>query len=403
MGVQVVPEADEHKFEFDLLDATKIIPEEEIPVRMLGRLVLDRNPDNYFAETEQVAFHPGHIVSGVEFSNDPLLQGRLFSYLDTQLKRVGPNFAQIPINRPTCPFSNNQRDAESQQHIHKGRVAYFPNSLANGCPAHSPEGMQAFSTYREKVDGHKVRERSPSFADHFSQATLFWNSMADWEKKHIAEAISFELNQCEVDTVRSRVLNELFVNVADDLAEMISKNTGIPITAKRHSKPHNKTSSALSMNKLAPNLKGRRVAIIVADGVDGAQVSRVVTFLKTEGAVGEIVAKTPGIVKGADGRELKVDRPAPNAPSVLYDAVVIPGGPSAEIVAKQALVVQFVREAFSHYKPIAAIGDGVVLLDAAKLDKFAPGMITVSEEDFIDALKIAMLKHRHFEREVETI
>ena len=211
MGVQIVEEKDERKFDFDILDATKIIPEELVPVTPLGKLVLNRNPDNYFAETEQVAFHLGHVVPGIDFSNDPLLQGRLFSYTDTQLKRVGPNFAQLPINRPTCPFSNNQRDGESQQMIHKGRVAYFPNTMGGGCPAHSPEAMQAFTSYAEKMDGTKVRMRSPSFADHFSQATLFWNSMAVWEKDHIVKAISFELNQCMIKEIKARVVNDLLV------------------------------------------------------------------------------------------------------------------------------------------------------------------------------------------------
>jgi catalase len=186
LGLQIVEEADEFKFDFDLLDPTKLIPEELVPVRRVGKMTLTRNTDNYFAETEQVAFHTGHIVPGIDFTNDPLLQGRLFSYTDTQLRRVGPNFAELPINRPLSPVHNNQRDAMARTVIDKGRVAYFPNRLGEGCPMHAPGAAQAFVSYGEKVDGAKIRSRSESFSDHFSQATQFWNSMADWEQQHIA-------------------------------------------------------------------------------------------------------------------------------------------------------------------------------------------------------------------------
>jgi len=358
MGVQVVPEADEHKFDFDLLDPTKIIPEELVPVRPLGKLVLNRNPDNFFAETEQVAFHPGHIVAGIDFSNDPLLQGRLFSYTDTQLKRVGPNFAQLPINRPTCPFSNNQRDAESQQLIHKGRVAYFPNSLADGCPAHSPEGMKAFSSYAEKMDGTKVRVRSESFGDHFSQATLFWNSMAQWEKNHIISAISFELNQCQVKAVKQRVLDELLVNVADELAQKVAKNIGLVANAKAKMKSHDRASKALSMDKPCADIVGRKVAILGGAGVDGKQVAALKARLKKEGAMAEFIAQTGGTIESVEGSAIVVDRAAPNAASVIYDAVFIPGGKSASVLAKMGLAVQFVSEMYAHGKPIGGDGRG---------------------------------------------
>src|SRR5580700_8564901 len=202
LGLQIVEEEDEFKFDFDLLDPTKIIPEELVPVRRVGKLTLNRNPDNYFAETEQVAFHTGHIVPGIDFTNDPLLQGRLFSYIDTQLRRVGPNFAELPINRPLVPVHNNQRDGMARTVINKGRVAYVPNRLGGGCPMHSPKAADAFVSYAEKVDGAKIRIRSDSFSDHFSQATQFWNSMSDWEQAHIAEAFAFELNQVESEEVR---------------------------------------------------------------------------------------------------------------------------------------------------------------------------------------------------------
>ena len=231
-----------------------------MPVRRVGKLTLNRNPDNFFAETEQVAFHTGHVVPGIDFTNDPLLQGRLFSYIDTQLRRVGPNFHELPINRPLAPVHNNQRDAMGRARPStRARVAYFPNRLGGGCPMHSPADADAFTSYTEKMDGSKIRERSPSFSDHFSQATQFWNSMSDWEKEHIAEAFSFELNQVENEGVRHHVMNELLVNIADALAEAVSAQTGIkvaPVGTAKNPTPSAPTPSG----PLAPNAKGPRVA-----------------------------------------------------------------------------------------------------------------------------------------------
>ncbi len=416
MGVQVVPEEDEMKFDFDILDATKIIPEEEVPVRPIGRLVLDRNPDNYFAETEQVAFHPGHIVPGLDFSNDPLLQGRLFSYIDTQIKRVGPNFAQIPINRSLCPVHNNQRDAESQQTIHKGRVAYFPNSLAGNCPAHSPEGMQAFQSYAEKMDGQKVRARSDSFEENFAQATLFWNSMAEWEKSHIAEAFSFELNMCDVDEVRSRVVNELLVNVHPDLAGRVSEQTGVKITKKGClglDRNGDKTSPALSMDKQPGSVKGRKVAILAGEGVDGDELKAVKSAIEGEGGNVEVIAKRAGSIKSADGKEIKVDRAAPNAPPFIYDGVYVPSGGHVDDLKKFGLARQFVNEMFAHYKTIAASGNAVEFLAKAQLNVVPgesglsdkQGVITAGEgnKDIAKAFVDAVSLHRHFDRDVEDV
>ncbi|MDB5303893.1 MAG: katE, partial [Phycisphaerales bacterium] len=426
LGVQLVPEGDEDRFDFDLLDPTKIIPEELVPVRRVGKLVLNRNPDNFFAETEQVAFHPGHIVPGIDFSNDPLLQGRLFSYIDTQIKRVGPNFAQLPINRPTCPFSNNQRDAESQQLVHKGRVAYFPNSLGGGCPAQTPEGLAAFSSYAERMDGAKVRQRSPSFRDHFSQATLFWNSMSGWEKEHIAAAFSFELNMVETQAVRERVLNELLANVADELAEKVGMNIGIavarrdpkgitPEAAEPPPKPKKgalKASAALSMDKVVSGIKGRKVAILTADGVDGKQVADLKAALAAEGALSEVIARFAGTVKTAAGKDLAVERAAPNAASVIYDAVFVPGGAeSVEALLASPMAVQFVEEAYMHAKPVAAFGEGTQLLTAAKV-KVPPetsrlsseqGVVTAGGREFgafAKAFINAIGRHRFFERQM---
>jgi catalase len=374
-----------------------------------------------------VAFHPGHIVPGIDFSNDPLLQGRLFSYIDTQIKRVGPNFAQLPINRPTCPFSNNQRDAEGQQMIHKGRVAYFPNSLANGCPAQSPEGIAAFSSYAEKMDGAKVRQRSPSFADHFSQATLFWNSMATWEKDHIVAAFSFELNMLETPPVRERVLNELLANVADELAEKVGERIGIApkrrnptgITPEAFAPPEKqsrdaiKSSPALSMDRSLDGIKGRKVAILAADGVDSKQITHMKSALKAEGALCDVIAKFAGTIDGVDGKPVVVNKPAPNAPSVIYDAVFVPGGEtSVATLLAYPLAVDFIKEAYLHCKPIAATGEGIQLLAKAEIPtssneakvSSAQGIVTTTGRDtreFAEAFIEAIAAHRHFDRQVE--
>ena len=413
LGFQVVDEADEFKFDFDLLDPTKIIPEELVPVRRVGKMVLNRNPDNYFAETEQVAFHTGHIVPGLDFTNDPLLQGRNFSYIDTQLRRVGPNFAELPINRPLAPVHNNQRDGMARQTINSGRVSYFPNSLAKGCPMHSPEALAAFTTYTEKVDGTKIRERSPSFSDHFSQATLFWNSMADWEKTHIVDAFSFELNMVETKMVQERVVNELLANVDDELAGRVARNIGL--TSKSKAKPNHgtgKSSAALSMaNTIKDTIKGRKVAILVADGVDADHITALKAALKKEGALGEVIARFAGTVQDANGAAVPVDRAAPNAPSVIYDAVFIPGGKKSVATLSQfGPAIHFVNEAFSHGKAIAAAGEGADLLKMSAIGSLAAdatshlGVLTGTDvKTLLKSFLASIAQHRNFSRQNELV
>ena len=407
LGVQIIEEKDEHKFGFDILDSSKLIPEEEVPVRRIGKMTLNRNPDNYFAETEQVAFHLGHVVPGIDFSNDPLLQGRLFSYLDTQLKRVGPNFAELPINRPLCPFHNNQRDGVGRTVINKGRVSYFPNSLGGGLPAQGGDSHAAFHSYPAKVEGEKVRRRSPSFSDHFSQATMFWNSMSDWEKDHIAAAFSFELNMVENEAVRDRAMNELLANISPDLAGRVSKQTGTPV---RPGDPKNPTPSAptpagplnpdadklrspaLSMDKRAESIKGRKVAILIDDGVDAGMLDQISARLEDEEATFDLIAPHAGEVTTGSGDPIRVNKAAPNAPSVLYDAAIVPGGDHADAMMKSKLAHEFLGEAFWHGKPLAFFGDGAKLREGVHLPEGADGVLE-GEMD-MDALVDAMKQHR---------
>jgi len=406
-GVQVVEEADEHKFDFDLLDPTKIIPEELVPVQKLGKMTLNRNPDNFFAETEQAAFHIGHIVPGIDFTNDPLLQGRLFSYTDTQLLRLGgPNFHEIPINRPLCPFHNNQRDAFHRQTIHKGRANYEPNSIDSGWPKETPPAAQGggFESYPERVEGHKIRNRSESFGDHFSQATLFWNSMSGPEKEHIIGAYTFELGKVERVFIRERQVNEILANIDLELARRVAENLGLPAPAAptvAAKVPTPQSSPALSLMNHAPgNIKSRKIAILVANGVDGAAIDAFKAKLAEQGALAKIIGPSPAPVKTADGKMLPVDAAMDGMPSVMFDAVFVPGGAdAAAAMAKSGEAKHYLLEAYKHLKPIVVLGAARPLLATLGLQPDA-GLL---EGDDVDGVfgnfAQALGQHRVWARE----
>ncbi|MGE4405619.1 catalase HPII [Pseudomonas sp.] len=407
LGVQVVEEADEHSFDFDLLDPTKLIPEELVPVQTLGKMTLNRNPDNFFAETEQAAFHIGHIVPGIDFTNDPLLQGRLFSYTDTQLLRLGgPNFHEIPINRPLCPFHNNQRDAFHRQTIHKGRANYEPNSIDSGWPKETPPAAQGggFESYPERVEGHKIRNRSESFGDHFSQATLFWNSMSAPEKEHIVGAYTFELGKVERVFIRERQVNEILANIDLGLARRVAENLGLPAPGAPTVPPKAPTpqsSPALSLMNHAPgNIKSRKIAILVANGVDAAAIDAFKGKLASEGALAKIIGPSPAPVKTADGQLLPVDAAMDGMPSVMFDAVFVPGGAdAAAAMAQSGEAKHYLLEAYKHLKPIVVLGEARQLLASLNLTADA-GLL---EGDAVDALfgnfAQALGQHRVWARE----
>src|SRR3954452_6757085 len=415
LGVQLVPERDEHRFDFDLLDATKIIPEERVPVRPIGRMVLNRNPDNFFAETEQVAFHTANVVPGIDFTNDPLLQARNFSYLDTQLIRLrGPNFSQLPVNRPVAPVRTNQRDGYHQSAIHRG-TNYFPNSLGGGCPAHAGVDGQAFTHLAERVDGHKIRRRSPSFQDHYSQPALFWNSMADWEKQHIVEAFRFELGKVGARTVRARTVEHL-AKVDGELATRVARGIGVPEPAAGET-AYKLSSPALSLEALRGDgsIRTRQIAVLVSDGIDAEQVTSVRERLAAEGAVVEALAPTDGELRGADGELYTVDRALPTVASVLYDAVLLPGGPvGTPPTAADQDVMRFVRDAYRHGKPIGALGSGVGILSSLEPEGLRlsaefhrveadQGVVTETSpgpavEEFLDAFVAAIAAPRYPDR-----
>ncbi|MET0465114.1 MAG: catalase [Chitinophagaceae bacterium] len=393
LGIQVVPEADEHKFDFDLLDPTKLIPEELVPVRRVGKLTLDRNPDNFFAETEQVAFHVGHVVPGIDFTNDPLLQGRLFSYTDTQLLRLGgPNFHEIPINRPVVPVHNNQRDGHMRQQINKGRTSYHPNSLGGGCPFQAGKMQGGFTSYAEKIDAKKIRERSRSFFDHFSQAKLFFQSQSEPEKQHIVDAFSFELGKVETKEIRERMLSILTL-VDDGLASQVAYNLGLHIPSPpaviNHSIPADGNpadfqpavregaldrSAALSMAyTIRESVKTRKIAILVADGVNEESVLGMQDALIEQGAVVDIVAPRLGTAIGVNDTLIPVNQSFLTTSSVLYDAVYVPGGGnSVATLAAHPDAIHFLNEAYRHCKAVAADQDALQVLEMTYFYKKLP-------------------------------
>ena len=386
-GIQVIEEQDEMAFAFDVLDATKIWPEELVPVQRIGKLTLNRNPDNFFAETEQAAFHPGHVVPGIDFSDDPLLQGRLFSYFDTQINRFNSaNFAEVPINRSLAPVHNNQQDGYMRQRIHQGRTNYFPNSLGNNSPNVAPPSAGGYVSYAEKVQGQKVRGRSDSFKDYFSQATLFWNSLSDPERQHLVLAAHFELGKVETLAIRQRMV-DILDHVDHALALQVAAGIGVagpsgdaPAVARDAVAPPSgrrsvDRSPAVSMENTPKGpLKGRKVAILAADGVDAAELQAVQAALQGVELQVEVVAPVLGRVKGAAGEDIPVDRTFLTAASVMYDAVYVPGGSgSVNALKVQGSALHFVNEAFAHFKPIGALGEGVGLLTASDVGRVLQG------------------------------
>jgi catalase len=371
LGLQLIPEEDEHRFDFDLLDATKIVPEEDVPVRWVGRMTLDRNVDDFFAETEQVAFHIGNLVPGIDVTNDPLLQARLFSYLDTQLLRLGgPNFHELPINRPLAAVSNNQQDGFHRMTIGTGRVNYFPNSLGDGKPAPQPDHPQAYIHHPEQVDGPKVRERGEKFRDFFSQATLFWNSQTDTEKQHIVEAAHFELGKVRSKAVRERVVYELFDNVDREFASRVAAGVGIDPPSGPARENHGRTSRNLSQERsehTAHVAKGRRVAVLLSDGYDEQDLRALQEAMHDAGVMTKVVSKMLGSLSGADGGTVEADMNHVSTGSVMFDGVIVPGGDHIDALMEQGDALHFVNEAFKHHKPLAALGRGIELLEAADI------------------------------------
>jgi catalase len=433
LGVQIVPEADEFKFEFDLLDSTKIIPEELVPVQRIGKMTLNRNPDNFFAETEQAAFHIGHVVPGIDFTNDPLLQGRLFSYTDTQLIRLGgPNFQEIPINRPIAPVHNNQRDGYMRQTINKGKSSYNPNKIEDGYPMQAKVADGGYASYPERIDARKIRARSKSFLDHFSQARLFFNSQSTPEQDHIVDALSFELGKVQDKEIRTRMLGILSL-IEGSLAAQVAFNLRMPVPQDpelplNHSVPADadpadydsamvegslKVSEALSMeNTPKTSIATRKIAFLAADGVDGKSLNTVKSAIEAAGAMVEVIAPRQNYILAEDDSQIPVKHSFLTTASVLYDAVFVVGGKvSAATLEADADAIHFLNEAFRHCKAIAADASAIQVLEATYFAKKLPadqsdesilteGVVVNADADQLASQFIkAIAQHRFWGRE----
>ncbi|QTV05567.1 catalase [Faecalibacter bovis] len=419
LGIQIIPEEDELKHSFDILDPTKLVPEELYPVKIIGTMTLNRNPENFFAETEQSAFDPGRLVPGIDVSNDPLLQGRLFSYMDTQNYRLGgPNFHELPINRPINGKHNNQKDGFSRFDIPKGEVSYFPNSKATGCPYHAMlKGEKGFQSHEEKIDASKVRKRSDSFADHFSQARLFFNSQSKPEQQHIIDAFSFELSKINDAKIRERMLANLN-QVSEELATKIGDNLNIKpskeldeLTLKfarqnhpdyplKNKKSEIEKSEALSM-LVKPNegtIETRKVAFLVEDGVSKKSVDDLKSVLEKEGAEAVLISGKVGPLKFKEGDTEEIQHTYKTDVSVCYDAVYTPDGDSIAKLMNTPEYFQFIEEAFMHCKALCFGEEAIKLLNHSKVKK-DKGVITAEDKNWQNSFVDVMKLHRVWDLE----
>jgi catalase len=413
LGLQIFSEEAAESFSFDVLDATKIIPEELVPIRPAGRMVLNRNPDNFFAETEQVAFCAAHIIPGIDFSNDPLLAGRIHSYTDTQITRLGgPNFHEIPINSPIAPVHNNQRDGLHRQTSHRGRVAYEPNSLGGGCPFQA--GESGFMSYPQAQHEDKLRGKPDKFADHYTQAILFWNSQTEWEKVNIIGGFRFELSKVKVAAIRSRMLASL-ANVSPVLASMVADGIGMEVPSAapvvmEPVTPEISRSPALSLTALPGDgsINTRRIAILVADGIEGGPILDMREALRAQGAMVSVVGFRIGVVYTDDGTRVEADASFENSPSVLFDALVLPGGDAGvESLLSLPQVIEYIKQQYQHGKTIAVFGSSKKLLDKAEINQQLPsgqtdtGVLFLAADQADSAAEqfiAAVGMHRHYSR-----
>ena len=412
LGLQIFTEEQADAFSFDVLDATKIIPEELVPVTPVGRMVLNRNPDNFFAETEQVAFCTAHVVPGIDFSNDPLLAGRIHSYVDTQISRLGgPNFHEIPINSPVAPVHNNQRDGMHRQAITRGRVSYEPNSLGGGCPFQA--GAKGFVSFPQPMEEDKVRGKPEKFADHYTQATLFYNSQTDWEKAHIVGGFRFELSKLTVPAIRERMVASLR-NVDEDLAAKVAEGLGLalpdplPKVLATPARPEVTESAALSLTALPgeASVATRKIAILIADGVKGAGLKDLHARLTKAGAVPRFVGIRLGTVRTTDAGNIEADASMENSPPVLFDALVLPDGEAGvRALAADGHTMEFVKDQFRHCKTILALGASGTLLDKAGIPAKVSdaGLIRVkgTDKNAAKTFITAVAMNRHPERETD--
>lgn len=395
LALQLLPEEDVDKLGFDILDPTKLWPEDQIPLHRVGKLTLNRNPDNFFAETEQIAFHPGHVVSGIDVSEDPLLQGRLFSYTDTQLNRFGtPNFSQLPINQPKPPVNNFQQDGPMRFANRPGQTNYAPNSL-DGTPQEAPAKKEGYVHYLAPVNGVKTRERSKTFSDHYTQAALFFNSLTTPEQEHIGQALTVELSKVSDAKIKKLMLEHL-AKIDQELAANVAGKLGMQAPKGAAAARAGKSKGLSQEEGPKDSIKSRKIAILAADGVTSADVKRMAASLKKEGAIAEVIAMRLGeFLKG----DVKVGKSSATADSIMYDAVYVPGGKeSVTALLGEESARHFVRQAYDHGKALAASGEGVDLLHSVGVGG-APGVVLdKGGNDGVKSFIAAIAQHRHWNR-----
>ncbi|MFA8438811.1 catalase [Pueribacillus sp. YX66] len=390
LGVQLIPMEDEFKYDFDILDPAKFWPEELIPVQIIGKMTLNRNIDNYFTESEQVAFNPANVVPGIGFSNDPVLQGRLFAYRDTQHHRLGSaNYDELPINRPLCPFHNNTRRGVMRQRIDVDQVNYHRNSLANNTPYTTPPEEGGYAHYPKRVEGHVIRGRSKSFNDFFSQTRIFWNSLTPVEKQHTIEAFSYQLGKVRSESVRQQNVN-LLVNVDKNLANIVADNIGVNRPTGTHVPVSTKYPS-LSQTSTPKYAYTQKVGVLIDDGFNGREVTNVLNFLRQSGVFVVIISSTLGSVTGNDGTKLKVDETFITTSPYLVDSLYVVGGRSKNQNKFNSDVTYYVHVAYKHYKPIGVASSGKTFVRASEKNNLAGVVFAENNQnfgkDFISAIQ----------------
>jgi catalase len=395
-------------FDFDILDPTKLIPEEIVPLEVIGKMVLNRNANNFFAETEQAAFHPGNVVPGIDFTNDPLLQGRLFSYTDTQLLRLGgPNFHELEINRPRCPMTNFQRDGIKRQFVPTGRVAYEPSSLDPAGPRENPDlGFVTFPAQDSKDEqGDKLRIRPESFADHYSQARMFFRSMSEPEQRHIISAFAFELGKVETNAIRTRMLGHLMI-VDEELGAGVETALGMEGEADTITPASGPIEMDLSpslslIKKAQPTLMGRKIAALVTDGVDESLLNSLRAAVEKKGAMLAIVAPKIGGVTSAKGTKLSADHALSSAPSIFFDAVaLLSSAEGAAMLVEEAAAIDWLRDAFGHLKVIGHNEHVAPFFEKAAVPFDADeGVVDLNSKAGLDDFIAAAMQHRIWDRE----
>ena len=388
LGLQIIKPEQEFDFDFDILDPTKLWPEDQVPVKIVGKMTLNRNVDNVFAETEQVAFHPAHIVPGIDFSNDPLLQGRLFSYTDTQISRLGgPNFNQIPINRPVADVHNNQRDAMHQSYIHQGQTAYHKNGLNNNEPHTTPKEQGGYEHYQEKVEGYKVRQRSDSFKDYYTQAKLYKNSLTEAEQQHLADAFSFEMSKCKSPEVKQNAVNQ--INKVDrKLAEYVANNVGVEVPAENEEVQSDAKDSQLTLEKFDIPLKGHSVAVLVNGDISAETLKSYAEVFVNNDLNYAFVGQT---AKNLNDGEIGITETYSTASSTVFDSVIVLSDGKELLPA----AVDFAEMSYNHKKPVVITEEAKNVLQSNKIDLDAPGVVVSSEpQAILDAFK----RYRYFDR-----